>query len=354
MKSKLILILTGVMTLYAASALATGINVLIDDSGIKDRSGAALPAGNYHPYKLPLEFFLSLPAPTSGTGRLTVDTNSQYTKIGSTNKYQLSAYDGGTLHVRVWNGTPNTQGSYYGKTSSGIASGTTLPYDFSITDLRTVYKADKPFAPTIGSINESIQRTGDSQILQLVVPVSYNDTGTDGTKIETTGFSITIVYPTGTSETRAGSSVTLNNTPAGSYKFTPAATNWYGATSGTALNYSTLSGGGGAAPAVTYYFYPPASTGNVVPTTVTLVNLTLTRPTATTVAKASDLAAIINGANTSKIVAAIAKGDPASGALKTAIFDANGNVVDAAADFPLAAGEPVQIYSTATGEVTIQ
>ncbi len=353
MKSKLILILTGVMLLYATGALATGINVLIDNNGIKDKSGGALSAGNYHPYKDNLEFFRdSLPSPLVG-GRLTVDTGTQFSQIGSAFKYQFPVYDGGTLYVRVWNGTPRTQGSYYGKTSHAIASGTTLPYDFPITDLKTVYKADKPYAPTIGSINESIQRTGNSQALQLVVPVSYNDTGSDGTVIEAQNFSILVKYPDGKTETKTGDKVTLNNIPSGDYVFTPTAINWFGATSGTPVPYSTL-GGGGALPVFTYYFYPPAATGNVVPTTMCINSLALTKPSATAITKASDLCTVINTANSKKIVSAICKGNAADGTLSTAIFDANGSIVDRATDFDLKAGEPVQVYVTATGSVEIQ
>lgn len=251
MRNKLFLVLAVILFL-TAQAGATGINTFFPANAIKNKDGGVLADGNYHPYQAKLElFYNALPAPNSSAGRLTVDTATQYTLIGGQHKYQLASLDGGTLYVRVWNGTPATRGSYYGKASHGVASGTTLPYDWTISSLAADYKADVPYAPAIGAISESLRRTGTSYQLTLTVPISYNESGADG-KREATGFSVEVVYPSGTVETRTGSSVTLTNTPAGTYRFTPTATNWFGSTTGSPVSYATLGAGGGVAGPVTY------------------------------------------------------------------------------------------------------
>jgi len=262
MNKKIILVLTAVMIL-ATAALATGINIYITDGAIKNKDGGALSDSDYHAYQSKLEFFHnSLPAPNA-TGRLTVSTGSQYTKIGAQNKYQLSSLDGGTLYVRVWNGTvaPTAPGNnYYGKASYPVASGTTLPYDSYINDLRTVYKADVPFVPTIGSISEAMIRTGDTLVLTLTVPVVYNELGAGNERREITDRSLVIIYPNGDTETRSGNSITLSGdrVQTGAYVFKPSATNWYGSTSGDDVSYVTLGLGGISGPeTVTYTFVKP-------------------------------------------------------------------------------------------------
>jgi len=252
MKRKLILIfLVGV--LLSASAFATGINVFFNDGAIKNKDGNSLSDGTYHPYASKLQFFYnSLPAPDTAGTRLPVDVATEYTHIGGQHKYQKSSLNGGTLYVRTWNGNIAQQGSYYGKASNSPSSGTTLPKDWVISSLLCDYKADVPYAPTIGSINESLQRSGDDLELTLVIPVLYSESGPDG-KREITGRSLRITFPDNSVETRAGASITLSNTPAGTYKFVPIATNWFGQTEGQEVTYATLglSGGGTVGP-ITY------------------------------------------------------------------------------------------------------
>ena len=257
-----IFILLAVILFFTSGVYATGINVFIQDGAIKNNAGSALPNGDYHPYQAKLEFFYNaLPAPNSSSGRMTVGSD-KYTKVGDQNKYQLSSLDGGTLYVRAWSGTVATLGSYYAKGSNGVAAGTTLPYDWGITDFKTSYKADVPYAPTIGGITESMVRSGDNLQLALAVSVGYNENGADG-KREVTGLSLDITYPDGTKETKSGSSFTLANTAQGTYLFKPSATNWFGTTAGSEISYATLGiAGGGAAGPVTYQLRKAAD-GNV-------------------------------------------------------------------------------------------
>jgi hypothetical protein len=253
MMKKLVL-LGSVLLLLSSQVLATGIYVNFSYNSLKNKDGGTLSDGTFHPYTDRLEFFHgSVPAPNTSAGRLAVNTATQYVNdaAGSKRTYQLLPLDGGSLGIRVWNGTPATRGSYYGRTSGGIAAGTTLPTELNITSLQTDYKADVPNTPAIGVISEALVRRGDSLEMTLTIPISYSESGPDG-KREATGFSLAIVYPSGSSETRSGSSITLSNTPTGTYRFTPTATNWFGSTTGSEVSYTTLGAGGGAAGPVTY------------------------------------------------------------------------------------------------------
>jgi hypothetical protein len=301
MKRKLILIfLVGV--LLAASAFATGINVFINDSAIKNKGGSSLPDGTYHPYASKLQFFYnSLPAPNAAGTRLPVDLATEYTHIGGQHKYQKSALNGGTLHVRVWDGAIAQQGSYYGKTSNSPSSGTTLPKDWVIASLLCDYKADVPYAPTIGTIGESLQRSGDDLELTLVIPVVYSASGPDG-KREITGRSLRITFPDNTTETRNGTSITLSNTPSGNYTFVPIATNWFGQTEGTPVNYATLGiSGGGAVGPITYNLITGINAISILHD----VPFTVDTPSPSSVPTAGELVTAINVKAGANVVTAV-------------------------------------------------
>jgi len=354
MKRKAICFILG-MLIISSPVLATGINVQINDGGITDKDGRSLRDSDYHPYQSKLEFFHNtLPAPNSSSGKLNVDTSTQYTKIGTLNKYQLSSLDGGTLYVRAWNGTvaPTSPGNnYYGKASHGVASGTTLPYDWTAS-ISTVYKADVPFSPTIGSISESLVRTGDVFRLTLTIAISYNEAGAGNERREITGTSLEIVFPDGTRETRNGSSITLTDAPQGTYSFTPIATNWYGSTRGTTQTYTTLGMAGGGRVVFTYNLkrYDPAKL--VVNSIAVPPNLKDDGGNAIT--KASQLAGLINGRAKRDlgidrdIVLAIGKWDPTTGAA-VSYWTREGGV-----DFDLEVGGGYQIYVSDDYTLTLQ
>ena len=350
---KIFLVLV-VMLFLAPLAYATGINVYIDQGAIKDKDGNVLADGNYHPYQSRLEFFHnSLPAPNSSSGRLSIDLQTQYTVAGTRYKYQLSSLDGGTLHVRVWKDTPsgNHQGNYYGKTSHGVAGGTTLPYDWFISDLRTLYKADVPYKPTIGSITEAMVRVGDDLELSLTIPVQYDENGPDG-KREITGRSLEIVYPDGSKETRDGSSITLNNAPTGTYSFTPIATNWYGSTRGDAVSYTTLAMVAGK-PVAFQFDLLKSEADRLIVNPITIPGKDLTSPEVTTVEWASQLATVINSAAGKVIVSAVYKWDPATGSPVGINFDKDGKIVTGS-DFAIVPGVGYQVYTTENINITFE
>jgi len=309
MMRKLFLVLLGVMFL-APSVFATGINVYIDDGGIRDRDGGALPDGNYFPYEPRLEFFHNdLPAPTSSSGRYAVDLDpvtGQYSKTGVRNKYQLSELDGGTLHVRVWSNAvaPSSPGNnYYGVASHGVAAGLEPPRDWTMT-INAVYKADVPYTPGLGGITEALVRTGDTMDMRLTIPVSYTEaSGTERRQI--TGRSLDIVFPDGSTETRGGSSITINDAPSGTYSFTPVATNWWGSTRGDAVSYTTLGIGAGGPETVTYNFRRPSDAMGLNPISFPFANVA-------DVATLRDLIEAINTQAGSNIVTAAGWWDTAN------------------------------------------
>lgn len=257
------LLIGGLVLLFLTTqALATGINIFFKDDALKKLNDTTLTGPNYHPYGQYLQFFHnSLPAPNSVGTRLSVkvppDPESEYTHNTGEHKYQKSSLSGGTLHVRVWDGAIAAQNSYYGKTSHGVASGTTLPYDWYITSLKTEYKCDVPYKPEIVPIAEALKRVEDDLELTLGISISYNPNppGADG-KREIENLSLHIVYPDDTEETLPGPSVNLTGTKviAGTYKFTPTATNWFGSTQGDTVTYTTL-GMGVAGPDTANYSF---------------------------------------------------------------------------------------------------
>jgi hypothetical protein len=252
-------ILGSVILLFMVSqALATGINVYISNSGLTDRRGTVLsPLTNYHPYGPKLELFHNtLPAPNSSTGKLSVNTSTQYSFTSPNYKYQLSSLDGGTLYARVWTGVvaPTTAGeNWYGRGSGAVAAGTATPNDWYCS-LSTIYKADVPYIPAVGAITEALRRSGPTSTeLVLTVPIDYDIDGPGGDgKRETTGFQMLVTYPGGSSEVISGQTINLRNTPTGTYRFVPTAINWWGRRDGTEVVYETLGLGGGAAGPVTY------------------------------------------------------------------------------------------------------
>ncbi|MBI5400287.1 hypothetical protein HZB07_06790 [Candidatus Saganbacteria bacterium] len=271
MRRKIIMGLLGVFIL-CPTVFATGINIYINNGGITNRDGGALPDSEFHPYASKLEFFYNtLPAPNSASGRLSVDVATQHTVSGAQHKYQLTSYNGGRMYVRAWNGSvaPTAAGNnYYGLADSPVASGTTLPIDWT-TSISTVYKADVPFTPAVGTIGEALIRTGSTMVLTLTVPVAYNElSGTERRQI--TGRSLEIVYPGGTTETRVGDTISLANVPTGTYRFTPIATNWYGSTRGTTVSYTTLGLGSlvGAALTINYDLRHPSGLLGINPIAV--------------------------------------------------------------------------------------
>ena len=167
--------LCGVMlaSIFVLPAFATGINLYFYDNSVKDLAGANITG--LHPYQSGLEFLYNNNPlgqdPRNSAGKLAIDTQSQYTKVGPEDKYQLASQNGGTMYVRAWKGTANTENSFYGVTSSPVASGTTLPIDFKVAGLITNFKAAKPYAPSISQVTEVLKRVGDTYELTLTVPV---------------------------------------------------------------------------------------------------------------------------------------------------------------------------------------
>ncbi|OGC35207.1 hypothetical protein A2311_00360 [candidate division WOR-1 bacterium RIFOXYB2_FULL_48_7] len=251
--------LCGVMlaSIFVLPAFATGINLYFYDNSVKDLAGANITG--LHPYQSGLEFLYNNNPlgqdPRNSAGKLAIDTQSQYTKVGPEDKYQLASQNGGTMYVRAWKGTANTENSFYGVTSSPVASGTTLPIDFKVAGLITNFKAAKPYAPSISQVTEVLKRVGDTYELTLTVPVVGGDTGEDG-KREITGYRVVVTKPDNTSIDTgydASSTKSFTKLVTGTYKLQPVVKNWFGETAGPEISWTTLSGGGTG---LTVYLYP--------------------------------------------------------------------------------------------------
>ncbi|MBU0671447.1 MAG: hypothetical protein KJ732_00295 [Candidatus Margulisbacteria bacterium] len=92
------------------------------------------------------------------------------------------------MWIRTWNGTPLTEGSYYGKSKVGFnilennrQEDIGLPAppapasQYWLKAFKTDYLAAKPRTPSIGTIGEALRRVGDNLELTLTVPVSYSE-----------------------------------------------------------------------------------------------------------------------------------------------------------------------------------
>jgi hypothetical protein len=368
------ILITGVMLLLclSGSAFANGLNVYFNASSINDRFGNALTATDYHNYQARLEFFTADPgSPKLSTTRLAnAEIQPLYTSVGGIIKYGLTELDGGNLYVRVWKDalSGDRKGNYYGVYHNAVAAGSTPAYDWPTVDgqvvsLVTDHKADVPYQPSIDKtkIEESMVRSGINQVLKLVIPLSYDSAGGaagDGIR-ETQSYALWVKYPNGSEETRGGSSITLDNTAAGHYLFKPIAFNWYGSIEGAIVDYDTLGGAaaaaaGGVLPELTVDLTPPASDTNIIPTSLCLPSLSLTKPKVTTLTDAVSLANLINDANNDIIVAAICWGDPKTSTVYSALFDTYGKLIAGSDNFNLQVRVPVQIYIYKAGTLTIQ
>ncbi len=281
---------------------------------------------------------------------------------------QVTCSVGDTLSATIW--TPaQGAGNYYTSTSLGMSqanydnSSLTWGWDGIAVD----YKAAPPYPPTITQFAEATTTNASNNQKTSTLTISSGaGSGSDGLR-EVNGSNCEwYMWVDGQAESmtpvsgQTGQSLSLASdkvVPGTTYDFKVLYKNQWGSSEKSQVKSYTVAGAGGATGTLTphtYYFYAPSATNNVVPTSMCLASLTLTKPVSTTISKASDLATIINNANGSKIVAAICKGDPATGALYSVIFNSDGSMVDPLTDFPLSAREPFQIYTTAAGSVEIQ
>lgn len=244
---------------FATRALATGINVYFIDNSIQDKDGNALTPGNYHTpptWTSRLEFFQGV-NPTDPTASPTqVDPGAISLSTAPPPpykyKYAMGGLDGnnGGLYIRVWKDAPSgtRQHNFYGIVSNPIASGAETCKDFQFgqnpVTIKTDHLADVPYTPAIGTIQESLVRSGNSFEVSLVVPVAYNNNPSGGGIVEVQTYGLHIVYPDGSAEDKSQASSAFSLTGpkvvTGTYKFTPNVTNWYGPKSGAELPYSTL------------------------------------------------------------------------------------------------------------------
>jgi len=347
-------ILGGMLLIFSCTGVfATGINVYFNDDSVRDRNNNPLSAADYHNYEARLEFYHDTDPsdPRNSAGRLAdAAVRPLYSNVGGQHKYQLAELNGGTLYVRVWHGTvaPATPGNnYYGIASHGVASGATPPVDWTITSIRADHKADVPYAPTVGSVSESMVRTGDDLDLRLVVPVNYDNNPSAGDGIrEAQSFTLAITYPDGTTDTRSGSSIALNDTPAGTYRFRPTATNWYGSTVGDEVAYTTL--GGAVGGSVFIFELKGSEADRLVVNSIAVPSNTLSDGT---VGMASELAAYINARAGRTVVTAVGHWDAAAAQAVGVTFGAEGQIASGA-DFGIVPGIGYQVYTTEDINIT--
>ncbi|MDD5382369.1 MAG: hypothetical protein PHH60_01800 [Candidatus Margulisbacteria bacterium] len=266
MLKRIILILLGVLIL-SQSVLATGLKIKFTQDAIRDKDGNVLsPLTDYHDGtaaggpKLQL-YKGSLPSPITVGSPLDAADSVAYSAISDGSYKHLyvcdgSGFNGNAVYVRVWKGgvcpLVASPGVYYGTTSDNASSGTATPNSKEISSLKTEYQCDKPYAPSIGAISESLQRVGNDLQAELVVNIT-SGTGTTGLR-EVTNYYLHVKYPSGTTATfdlGAGKQKTLSNTETGHYVFSASAKNWWGTADGAEKPYDTLGGGAAATEIVT-------------------------------------------------------------------------------------------------------
>ncbi|MBN2058229.1 MAG: hypothetical protein JW782_05500 [Candidatus Saganbacteria bacterium] len=261
MLRKIFLLFLGVLIL-SQSVFAAGLYVYFTQDAIKDKDGGNItPVTDYHDGgadggpKLQL-YKGSLPAPNQVGSPIGAAAGVAYSSItivegGKTYKYQYdclgSGFNGTKVYIRVWKGTvcPTTANpsSYYGKTDDNASSGTATPNDKWISELKTEYQCQKPYAPSIGNIDEALNRVGNSLEAELVVHINPGS-GSEGLR-EVTSYDLIVTFPDSSVQTftNVGSSKTLSDAQTGHYVFKAVANNWWGSTEGPEKPYDTLGGG---------------------------------------------------------------------------------------------------------------
>jgi hypothetical protein len=267
-KKRLVIMTAFLAVVLAAQAYGAGIVLKIPKDGLKDYNNADMDP-NYgasgYTGSTNIEFFTgSVPAPNLTTGRFA--PNYTWLPNAQIHQYDDTTINGGNVYMRIWDGAPRTQGSYYGKSPGyAAASGSTPAKQHDVASFKADFLADVPInAPTINraGISESNRRIGETTnvVLALSVPFSY-DMGTP--KVEATGFDFKFwkeeeSEPADDDTTRvvslSGSPFNLpdqdaknNNQPfgAGTYHFRVRAKNWYNGGPWSATeNWTTLSGAG--------------------------------------------------------------------------------------------------------------
>lgn len=375
----LIILLIGVGVAWADG----GNFSIIDDNAsyqLQDHAGAhftpSYSAGN--PDLANIEFFPGSPSvidPQLKPGRYT----PALTQTGTTYKFELAGTSGG-VWVRSWEGTPRTRYSYYGKSNSGYntdtsasnslacSAGSSTATHYNIKTFKTDYLADQPInAPTWGTVTESSVRDGEStnSTISLTVNFSYSE-GTP--KIEAQGYVLrfwkegetdpgdsaavdgirVINLTSGSYSLPSTDPLTSAKFTSGTYHFKVRAYNWFGYGPWSIVkDWPTLGGGTPGYATFNYKLY------GIDPAKLVINSISIPSKTTTagSVGSATGLAAAINLSAGEKIVAAISKWDPATGASKTAAFDlTSGDVLTGTEDFTFEPGEGVQVYTTKTLE----
>ncbi|MFC1637698.1 fibronectin type III domain-containing protein [Candidatus Margulisiibacteriota bacterium] len=358
--------------LLCSQVSAAGIYLRITKDGLEGWTGTIDPNYNgNNAGSANIEFFQgSIPAdPTATSGRYEPVYN--WLSSSQTHQYENTTISGSSCYMRIWDGSPRTEGSYYGKSKAyKAAAGSQPALQYDVTSFKTDFLAAKPVnAPTIKSVSESNQRIGDTADVILKLSVSYTyDMGSP--KIEATGYDMKYWIgsladePDDSDPNRvvslAGTSFSLpDKDPAsgkpfgsGTYYFKVRARNWFGAGPWSdTKEWTTLSGIIGGAVAFDFNL-KPYQEDKIVVNSITVPSLSLSDGS---VAYASELAAYINGkAGEGKIiVTAISRWDAEAGAPEGLSFNEDGSV-SSGVDFTLTPGEGVQVFTTEELNITLQ
>jgi hypothetical protein len=391
-RSKYILLILLISGVSIAPAFASGCNIV---SLVKDHNNANMTSSAANDKYITCYDSYGGIGPAGITGTLAPDSSNSGVNVSgrvyiNSNGYVSTGYAGDNLLYDPRAGKSVyifacesaiisdliRDKKYYGREKYDTSGTTATAADFN-KPIVCQFKADKPPLPS-ASAGGYIQQYNDGIGKYLV---TFSISGIEGadwiTEYNASDWSLAVVkqpeggiapdwstakvYPG--SKTKTISETDLANpyfVAGGNYYVRAQAGNNFGPSGwGNPVPFKIPEGGAGGAASFTYNLEPPQGDKLIV-NTITVPSLNLTRPSTATVAKASDLANVINAAAApDKIVAAIYKwesrdGDPKMGNPRGIVLDSAGKVVAGGDDFPLTAGEGIQVYTTKKFTITLE
>ncbi|MCU0641922.1 MAG: hypothetical protein MUC35_07595 [Candidatus Margulisbacteria bacterium] len=273
------------------------------------------------------------------------------------------------FYVRVWSTAAPAQGAYYNTKGGSLKGAGQSPTDM-LWDLKTVYKADEPMKPKSAAGNFSLSYDSTKSLYLPTFTISaVEQADPDGkTLYEVIGYNIRIrkegdAWDAARTFAAGSKSIVETNTEtpyfladgATWYEIQSQAYNYFGGGSeadwGEIYRFQIPSSGGMVSVPKEFTFKEPVSDQYVSPTSMCFASI------GADIAKASDLAKKINAANTAvsgfyvTVIYQANKFDAAGNNLFAA-FDASGKVIDGT-DFEMEVREPIQVYTSKAGTITL-
>lgn len=302
------------------------------------------------------------PAGPNISGRLHTNASSYLsTSVSGDNEFYDPRSNQSVTIIAVNGADPATviaAKGYYGSSSYSLGAEPDLPTN-PTANIKCEFKADVPCAPTAAA--SGFQLTWDDTEQKYLV--AFNIAATAGTEYKTqiSSFNLAIVTAGGdwsSAKTYAGNQQVVESNisnpyyiAGGTYQIRAQAVNQFGnGPWGTATTFTIPAGAGGTGGAVFNFNLLGVDASKLVINSIAIPSKTTASGA---VGKASELKAVINTVAGEAVVVAVSKWDPATGTSLTAAFDTSGTLIDGTADFDLAPGEGVQVYTTKNVNLTL-